>query len=247
MQWRQLLAVACILVILAIVGSSALVLLRLRTAALDDVSSNLARQSVALAAQANLSLQSVEIVVASTVGQFPLDTIEEQDQLRNRLGGRDVHLTLAEKIVALPQIEVVALIDLAGNVVNASRSWPIQALNVGDRDHLVALRDPLTREPFMSQPFQNRATGAWTIGVARRLNGANGKLLGFVNGSINLGFFENHWRSVMSAGDADALRSHSIASMARYWRAFRRHLTSDAGVRIASGTTCATGARSRHG
>jgi len=165
---------------------------------LDDVANNLARRSLALAAQANLSLQSLSLVLDSVSEHVAPERIVSQDQFKLRMGNSETHRLLNEKIVGLPQIDFIGLIDRDGNVVSSSRVWPVvPEINVADRDYFQALQANPALKIFISAPFQNRGTGAWNIVVARRLNDAQDQFIGLINGSVNLKFFEDHWRSIL--------------------------------------------------
>ena len=203
-QWRQLLVAASILVVAAIVSANAIILWNLRESTLDTVADNLARRSIALAAQANLSFQSLSLVLDSVSEHVTRETVADRDYPRGRMGGSEVHDLLKEKIVGLPQIEFIGLVDTEGNLVNTSREWPAVPFNVADRDYFIALRDPSAPGQFVSAPLQSRGTGNWTIVVARRLHAADGRFIGLLNGSVNLRFFEEHWRSILDAQEVDS-------------------------------------------
>jgi PAS domain S-box-containing protein len=203
-QWRQLLVAASVLVVAAIIVSNVIILWKLRESTLDDVANNLARRSLALAAQANLSLQSLSLVLDSVSEYVTPERIVGQDQFRGRMGNSETHRLLSEKIVGLPQIDFIGLIDLDGNVVSSSRVWPVPEINVADRDYFQALKANPALKVFISAPFQNRGTGAWNIVVARRLNDAKDQFIGLINGSVNLKFFEDHWRSILDVQEVDS-------------------------------------------
>jgi PAS domain S-box-containing protein len=203
-QWRQLLVAASVLVIAAIIFSNVVILLKLRESTLDEVANNLGRRSLALAAQANLSLQSLSLVLDSVLERVTSESIADQEQFRGRMGQSDIHRLLSEKIVGLPQIDFIGLTDLDGNLVNTSRVWPVEAINVADRDYFQAVRANSALKVFVSAPFQNRGSGAWNIVIARRLHDANGRFVGVLNGSVNLKFFEDHWRSILDVQEVDS-------------------------------------------
>ena len=115
------------------------------------------------------------------------------------MGGVDTHHWLKEKIVGLPQIENVGLVDLDGRIVNASRRWPVPEITCRIGSIFKTLAHDAALRVFVSEPIQSRGNGTWNIVVARRLYGANGAFVGLVTGTVNLEFFENHWRSVLDA------------------------------------------------
>jgi PAS domain S-box-containing protein len=204
LRWRHLLIAACILVVAAIISSNVIILWKLRESTLDDVADNLARRSLALAAQANLSFQSLSLVLDSVAEHVTRETVADRDYPHRGMGSIEVHELLKEKIVGLPQIEFVGLVGADGNLVNTSREWPATSFNVADRDYFIALRDKSAPGQVVSAPLQSRGTGNWTIVVARRLQAADGQFIGVLNGSVNLSFFEEHWRSILDAQEVDS-------------------------------------------
>jgi PAS domain S-box-containing protein len=203
-QLRQLLIAAGVLVIAAIIFSNVVILLKLRQSTVDDVANNLGRRSLALAAQANLSLQSLSLVLDSVLERVTPESIAGQEQFRDRMGQSDIHRLLNEKIVGLPQIDFIGLIDLDGNLINTSRVWPVSPINVADRDYFQAVQADSALKVFVSAPFQNRGSGTWNILIARRLHDADGRFVGLLSGSVNLKFFEDHWRSILDAEEVDS-------------------------------------------
>jgi PAS domain S-box-containing protein len=203
-QWRQLLIAASILVVAAIISSNVIILWKLRESTLDNVADNLARRSLALAAQANLSFQSLSLVLDSVAEHVTRETAANRDYPRHGMGSFEVHELLKEKIVGLPQIEFVGLVDSEGNLVNTSREWPAVSFSVTDRDYFIALSDKSAPGQVVSAPLQSRGTGKWTIVVARRLLTADGQFIGVLNGSVNLSFFEEHWRSILDSQEVDS-------------------------------------------
>src|SRR6266498_6057535 len=83
-QGRQLLVAASVLVVAAVIVSNVFILLKLRESTLDDVANNLARRSLALAAQANLSLQSLSLVLDSVSEYVAPERLIDQDQFKSR-------------------------------------------------------------------------------------------------------------------------------------------------------------------
>jgi PAS domain S-box-containing protein len=203
-QWRQLLIIGGILVVAAIVSSNVVILWKLRESTMDNVAGNLVRRSLALAAQANLSFQSLSLVLDSVAEHVARETVADRDYQRHGIGSAEFHELLKEKIVGLPQIEFIGLVDPAGDLVNTSREWPATPFNVADRDYFIALREKSAPSQVVSAPLQSRGSGNWTVVLARRLHGADGQFIGVLNGSMNLSLFEEHWRSILDDQEVDS-------------------------------------------
>ncbi|MGZ5834650.1 MAG: bifunctional diguanylate cyclase/phosphodiesterase [Xanthobacteraceae bacterium] len=194
---RRIIACGSIVAIAIVVAATFTILTKLRESTLNSVENDLSRRSLALAAQANLSFQSLSLVLTNISDRVKTGDIADSHQFKDVMGGFDTHRWLKEKIVGLPQIENVALVDLDGRIVNASRRWPAAEITVSDREFFKALTHDAALKMFVSEPIQSRGTGTWNIVVARRLHGLNDEFVGLVAGMVNLEFFENHWRSIL--------------------------------------------------
>ncbi len=121
-RWQIVLAGACLLTIAAIVLANVVIVARLRESALDQVKHLLERRSSTLAAQANLSLQSVSLVLKAVTDRLAPGQIADAETFRRRVAALNIQQMLAQQITGLPQIEALGLVDVDGNVINASRS-----------------------------------------------------------------------------------------------------------------------------
>ena len=195
-RWQIVLAGACFLTIAAIVLANVVIVAKLRDSALNQVKLLLERRSFTVAAQANLSLQSISLVLNAVTDRLAPDQIADAETFRRRVTAPNIQQMLAQQITGLPQIEALGLVDVDGNVINSSRSMPVQ-LNVSDRDYVLAFKDNPALERFVSAPTANRNSGVMGIVLAQRLHGADGKTLGLLCVFIKLEFFENYWRSLI--------------------------------------------------
>src|SRR5437016_2445862 len=116
-----------------------------------------------------------------------VDTAESYQRL---MSGREVHLLLKDKAAGMPQVGSLSLFNADGKLFNFSRFWPIPDIAVTDRDFFKALKSDPGLKSFMGEPVRNRATGTWTIHIARRLAGPNGEFIGVVSGAMEMKYFE---------------------------------------------------------
>jgi diguanylate cyclase (GGDEF)-like protein/PAS domain S-box-containing protein len=203
LRWQIVLVGACCLAIAAIVIGNVAIVAKLRESALDQVRQALERRSFAVAAQANLSLQSVSLVLNAVTERLAPNQIEDADAFRRRGTASNIQQILVQQIVGLPQIEVLGLVDLDGNVINSSRPMRMQ-FSVADRDYFIAFRDNPALERYVSVPIRSRNSGVQGIVVTQRVLGANGTTVGFVGSFIKLEFFESYWRSVMDHSENES-------------------------------------------
>src|SRR5882672_5966709 len=135
------------------------------------------------------------------------------------MSGYDVHMVLKDKIQSMPHVDAVGLIDAEGKLINFSRSWPIAAFDVSDRDYFKALKSDPQRVSFVSAPALSRGAGTWTIFIARKFVGPNGEFLGLVVGAIELQYFENLFADIALGPDsAISLFRHDGILLVRYPR-----------------------------
>jgi diguanylate cyclase (GGDEF)-like protein/PAS domain S-box-containing protein len=203
LRWQIVLVGACCLAIAAIVVGNVAIVAKLRESALDQVRQALERRSFAVAAQANLSLQSVSLVLNAVTERLAPNQIEDADGFRRRGTASNIQQILVQQIVGLPQIEALGLVDLDGNVINSSRPMRGQ-FTVADRDYFIAFRDNPALERYVSVPIRSRNSGVQGIVVIQRVLGADGTTVGFVGSFIKLEFFESYWRSVMDHSENES-------------------------------------------
>jgi diguanylate cyclase (GGDEF)-like protein/PAS domain S-box-containing protein len=195
---------ACLLAIAAIVGANVVVVAKLRESALNEVEQVMQRRSFAVAAQANLSLQSVSLVLNAAAERLAANRIEDADGFRRRGGASNIQQMLAQQITGLPQIEMLGLIDVDGNLINSSRALPPAPFSIADRDYVVAFKDNPALERYVSAPLRNRHSGVRGIVVAQRIRSIDGTTVGLLGGFIKLEFFERYWHSVMDRTERES-------------------------------------------
>ncbi len=212
-----LLYTCAFLIIAILIIADAAVSLHLREAALRNTETNLRNISLALAEQADRAVQGVELVLASTAEFVAAQKVEDAADFRRKMAGQQVHEMLRQKLVGLPYINAVTMIDATGDLVNFSRFWPIPQVNVADRDYFQAMRGDPSLQRFISQPVRNRGDDTWTVYLARRVPARDGGFAGLLLGAIDLKYFEDFYRSVsLGEGSAISLIRLDGGLLARY-------------------------------
>lgn len=199
----------------AIFSMNAITLNTQREDTLRSVEMNMQSQAVVLAEEGDRSLKVLNMALSAIA-----DTIGISDEpLERRLAGHDTHDWLREKAAGMPHVDAITLISAEGKLVNFTRYWPIPTVDVTDRDYFQALKASAAPKTFVSEPVQNRGTGAWTIYLARRLNGPGGDFSGLVLGAMTVEHFEKFFRSIaLQEGSAIALVRKDGMLLARYPR-----------------------------
>ena len=213
----RLLSLCSVLLALVILGATVLVILETRTQEIDEAEHELMTLNLLLAEQTARAIQGVDLVLQGTIEDLRNDGVDSVDELWRLETGPDVFKRLQARAKDLPQIDAVTVIADGGRLVNFSRFYPIPPINVADRDYYQALKAAPSDRPFISVPVENRGTGTYTLYVARRFDDKAGHFIGLVLGAINLGYFEDLYRSLeLGPGAGVSLWRGDGTLLARY-------------------------------
>ncbi|MGP0089378.1 MAG: EAL domain-containing protein [Xanthobacteraceae bacterium] len=190
-----LLVCGAILIAAIVLGTTAATL-EFRNRALTN--NNRERQNTALLLSQHIyqELHSLELVQNDLIEKIHSERIETIEDYERHLSGHDIHLTLRQSIIGLPQVSSIGLLGSTGRLINWSRSWPIPAADFSGRDYFQALKNTSSTDAFISEPILSRGNGAWTIFVARKITTTQGAFLGIIAGGIELSELEKHFSSV---------------------------------------------------
>jgi PAS domain S-box-containing protein len=189
----------------------------LREEAIAHSRQEMANLGIVLAEQTTRSLQAVDLVLRETRAMVVAAGVDTPDEFQRAMATEDVHRFLADRLSLVPQADAVGLISADGKVVNSSRGWPVSAVDVTDRDYYVQLRQRDSPGVYISTPARNRATGAWSFFLARRVDGPGGILLGLVVSTIDARYLEDFHRAItLQDGGSVALCRRDGVLLARY-------------------------------
>jgi len=172
---------------------------------------------VVLAEQTTRSMQAIDLVLQQTQAMVLAAGIDDPGQFRHAMATEEVHLFLRERLKALPQADAIALVGPDGELVNSSRVWPVQAIDLSDRDYFSRLRSDSDAGVFISAPAISRSTGIWSFFLARRIDGPRGELMGLVLCAIDVQYLEDFFRAIsLRNGGSVALFRRDGTMLARY-------------------------------
>ncbi|MDR3466943.1 MAG: ATP-binding protein [Xanthobacteraceae bacterium] len=215
----RILIVGTGVLIAALAAMITTIALNLRDEALINAEASLKRHSMTLAAQAERSLQSIDLILSSIADHLDSQNVVDSASYAAAMGGWDAHAFLKAKLVGLPQLEAIAMVDAHGQLINSSRSWPAADVNVSDRDYFQALRGNPKLQSYIGAPVQNRETGTWDIYIARRVATPAGSFSGLVLAAVSLQYFQEFYRSIsLGEGSAISLFRDDGYLLARYPR-----------------------------
>ncbi|CAN5248268.1 hypothetical protein BH11PSE4_BH11PSE4_32590 [soil metagenome] len=213
----RILVVAMGLLVAALVAMSAMIASNLREDTVRSAEIDLNRQTLTLAAQAERSVQSIDLILSSISDYLTAQGVFDRASYRVAMGGEETYRFLKEKLAGLPQLEAITMIDADGKLINFSRYWPIPDVDVSDRDYFVALSKSSEQMSFVSRPVKNRGTGTWNIYIARRVSGGHGEFAGLILAAMSMQYFEDFYKSIsLGEGSAQSLVRDDGTLLARY-------------------------------
>jgi diguanylate cyclase (GGDEF)-like protein len=199
-----LLVLGCILVAAAVTVTAVLVLSNLRDRAIADSERELQNTALILAAQTDRAFQAVDLVASSVIERMQSLGIVSSEDFDRALSTYDTHVVLKDKLTGLPHLDVVALVNSHGTLINYSRGWPVPRNDLSDRAYFDRLKSDPQLTSFVSEPIRNRGTGAWNIYLVRKATGPSGEFLGVILGGMQLQNFEDFYQSI-ALGDTSAI------------------------------------------
>ena len=183
-------------VVLITITAAALTVWDLRQQAIRSYQQEMRNLGVAFAEQTSRTVQAVDLALHEVEAKILNEPQETAEQFEPPLATEDTHRFLAELLKNLPQADVIALIGANGELVNSSRRWPVEAMDLSDRDFMEHVRAHNDTTTFFSAPHKNRTTGAWTVYLVRRISGPYGELLGAVLAGIRTEYFEEFYKAI---------------------------------------------------
>ncbi|WP_066340135.1 hybrid sensor histidine kinase/response regulator [Azohydromonas lata] len=201
------------LVILALSVSAALVLWRSRADNLRTWERTLGHFSATVAEHASQTFRTADFVLDRVVDRVESEHLHSDAELRSAFGSRAMHELLRERADDTPLLDALLLVALDGSVVNAARVYPSTHLSVADRDYFRAHQADPMLERYISEPLPSRASGRWDIFMARKIHGADGRLLGLAVVGLQVGYFERFYGGIRlgeAEGAALLLRSDGV-------------------------------------
>lgn len=178
-QGRRLkrIALAGLLAAVAAFGALGLFVVKMRRDALADASTNASNLASILAEQVDRTIDALDTSLRTTVR---LLEGAETDSLPAFARRPDFVNELALEQRQLSPARLFGIADAEGLIVSGAHGAKYANVNIADRADFKELRDSPGQRLVVSKPVQNRATGAWMIFLARRLETRSGQFLGIV-------------------------------------------------------------------
>jgi diguanylate cyclase (GGDEF)-like protein/PAS domain S-box-containing protein len=116
------------------------------------------------------------------------------------LRSRETHEFLQERLAQLPQAVVMTFADRDGRLIASSRYWPVETVDISDRDFFTYLKAHSITGLYVSAPVASRVSGHPTVFFAKRLEGPEG-FAGLAIIGVELVYFRHVYDSINSLHD----------------------------------------------
>jgi diguanylate cyclase (GGDEF)-like protein len=213
---RHLLVACGLLIGLVLATTTVLFLTELRREELANAERELHNAALILAEEMDHRLHATELIQLELMEHMRDLGIDTPEEFTRRTTAHDVYEMLREHADRLPDVYAMSLIDVHGQIVNNSR-WQTPGIDVTDREFFQVLTADHAPPYFVGEPVQTHADGTWTIMFARRFTTPGGRLLGLIDASIQVAYFEQSFSKIAMQGDSSFVlyRSDGLL-LARY-------------------------------
>jgi diguanylate cyclase (GGDEF)-like protein len=197
--WRLLASLVVLGLLVAVI--TCILVLQLREQALTEAKHELRSLSLTLADQAERAFEAVDLVQTTFMEMVRADGIRTPEEFRDRMSSLEVHNELDAHGSALPQLDIIGLVDPDGKFINISHSWPAPKVNISDRPYFQALKAETGQTTIISDPIVNRVTHTLAVVLAHNVISPDGRFLGISFGGVLMSYFENLYKTVTNNED----------------------------------------------
>ncbi len=149
-----------------------------QTAAMN-LANGMSQQTAHFLTQADQALKTIQTRLLASPDSSP-------PAIDARMQSQAVFTQLSDLLAPLSGVDSLSLVRADGRVADTSQGWPATPVDVSGQDyfrHLEAQDDP---ELFVGDPVRDPGSGAWTVPMARRIDGAQGRFAGVVVAELSL-------------------------------------------------------------
>ncbi|HWD59963.1 MAG TPA: ATP-binding protein [Stellaceae bacterium] len=188
--------VAGALLIAATIAGTFLALWDLHGNAIGAARENTANLGIVLAEEMSRSMQSVDLVLGEAMQRIAHAGAATPEDFRREMASETTHDFLVNRLQALPQLSALFFTDAAGVQVNSSNFWPVPAVSLAASASFLEAQRADSDALVITAPAKSWTTGRWTLFISRRVQSRAGAFLGTVQAMIELGYFENFYKTI---------------------------------------------------
>lgn len=209
------------MLVLAIVAIASTAIYSLREREIAIWSKQLETVSLILADHASQTMVVGHGVLDDLAAKIKDMHLRDASDLRVRLASAQVFRMLNDKVQGLPVVDAVTIVALNGDIINFTRYFPAPSppVNVAERDYFKAHLQGGGLGTEISEPVRNKTTGAWTFYLSRRIETADGQLLGLLLLAISTEAFSDFYAPIgenLGPGAAITLMRRDFTLLTRW-------------------------------
>jgi hypothetical protein len=149
--------------------------------------------ALGLSEETDRGFQAAELVQSGFVDALRQDGVCTQVEFAREMASFGTHQDMMRRLIGLPHIDALSVIDQQGKMLNTSNAWPVPDVDVSDRAFFKALRQNPGGGSYITEPIRDRVTGRWMILISRVFTAQSGEPLGFVDALMELAAFETFY------------------------------------------------------
>jgi diguanylate cyclase (GGDEF)-like protein len=203
------------MLVTVIIGVTAWLIVGQHRAAIVQARQMTGNLAQVLAEQTSRTIQPVDLTLREIRERLMIARAADPDVPQD-WASKAMHDMLVDRLKRLPQVDALAVVGADGWVKSYSRAGPPPQINVTDREYFKHFRDQDDTALFITGPVKSRGSGAWSVYLARRVNGPHDSFAGVVTAVVTLSFLEDFYRAVTPGGAAVAVLRHDGMILARY-------------------------------
>lgn len=181
---------------LIIIASTIISAFSLRESSRAEWSQEMSNLTLALAENASQTFFSAEVALDSIEDVLKLEKLKNQSEYEKFASSEQQFWSLKEKISTNPIIEVASFVSNTGDVLNSTRSFPPQELNVADRDYFKQTNAEKINSTYYGKPIKTRAQGSWVFYLSRKLFNEDGKFIGMIVVGVSAELFSKFYERI---------------------------------------------------
>lgn len=158
-------------------------------------------------------IRNVEALNLSLQGA--VDTLKRPDI--DRIDPELRQLALFDHSATAERFGAILVLDKKGRLRFDSRNTTSRPLDLSDRDYFKAHQKERAPILYVGQPQASRSTGAFIVGISRRLSNPDGSFAGVVAGTIQLNYFKTLFNAINLGPGSNITLAHSDGTILMKW------------------------------
>ncbi len=206
-----------IVLALAVVIASSISIWILREEVEEHWRDQLNNLSLILAEKTSEEIASVYAALGGVVDEVKRTGAQNPAQLHEKMSNQAISAMVADRINAMPQIALAAIVTASGEVINFTQALPASTIKLTTQEFFKKHVNDPDLAVHVSNPVFDSAGKNWLFFLSRRINGQNGEFIGVVTMAIPATFFSQFFEKIhLGKGANISLYRRDFTLLARW-------------------------------